>query len=79
MFPKVKWTTEKPTETGWYYVYDEDEDERPPITILEVTRPHPGTSYDSLVVYEGTNGETDISDYDFATHWSKITLPEPPK
>jgi hypothetical protein len=75
---KTKWTTEKPTEPGWYYVYYNHKGWPPKIEIFEVESTGYPKPYD-LCIGKGQNGEMCIKDTDAYTHWSKIELPEPPK
>ena len=71
----INWSTAKPTEEGWYFTYYQSQGWELKIEILEVTQ----SSMGSLVIHEGTNGETYIEHTDGYTHWSRIELPEPPK
>jgi len=82
----MEWTTEKPTERGWYHVYGvfhrfswKTPEEQPNfLTIVELTRAGYKNDYDeNLYINERTNFEVSVRDCGF-THWMKIRFPPVP-
>jgi hypothetical protein len=80
------WTTEKPKEPGFYYVYGvlyryagyTEEQQPSKLDLVEISN-NSGLDYDKdeLYIWEGTNGETRVSSCGY-THWMKVQMPLPP-
>lgn len=68
--PLTQWTTEPPTEPGWYWAMARDRYSQP--EIVEVI--DRGGLRALVVDCEGT---VDLPN--LATHWLRIEAPEPPK
>lgn len=81
----VNWTTEKPTEPGWYFVYgkliEEYSDNNIQVTIAYVDKDEHGFfiegAYEAPVYFE--QKFVHPSSMVAYTHFAKIKLPEPPK
>lgn len=85
----VKWTTENPTEPGWYFAYGtrwkfdfqtiSQKDESVSLVLLTKAdyKEQAGYPKEELYMDEGTNWEQTLSNCGY-THWFKVEMPSAP-